>query len=192
MKKLMLILAGVALAASTQAASISWKSGTAVKAPGSDGVFGTANAASGTLSMYVFIIDQASYDSLDVANVVNSYKDQTSAATASKVGFGGAAGGMVSTSHDDWIADQNTTYYAVILLSYKDGDTEMFIGNKASAIINGSGAGGVVNNLAKFEGGGTSGTKISGWTTAGAVPEPTSALLVLLGVAGLALRRKQG
>ena len=32
----------------------------------------------------------------------------------------------------------------------------------------------------------------SGWQSASAVPEPTSALLILVGVAGLALRRKRG
>jgi hypothetical protein len=31
----------------------------------------------------------------------------------------------------------------------------------------------------------------AGWYAAGAVPEPTSGLLLLIGVAGLALRRKQ-
>ena len=188
MKKLMVLLAGIALVCSTQAASIIWKSGTAVKAPNADGSFGTANAASGTLSMYVWIVDAATYNSLDVAKVVETYSSKISTATGKKESFGGAAGGQVSTTHDDWVADQNTTYYAAILLKYASGDTEMYIGNKATGIVNGAGSGATVNNLAKYIGGGTSGTAIAGYAS---VPEPTSGLLLLLGVAGLALKRKR-
>ena len=189
MKKLMVLLAGIALVCSTQAASIIWKSGTAVKAPNADGTFSTANAASGTLSMYVWIIDAATYNSLDVSTIANTYSSQTGTADGNKEGFGGAAGGQVSTTHDDWVADKDTTYYAAILLKYKSGDTEMYIGNKATGIVNGAGSGATVNNLAKYIGGGTSGTAISGYTAA--VPEPTSGLLFLLGIAGLALKRKR-
>lgn len=188
MKKLMLFLAGVVAVCSLQAAQLTWKSGTAVKAPGTDGAYGTANAASGTLSMYVFIIDKATYDALDVSKVASTYSSQTASATGKKEGFGGAAGGTVLTDHTDWVADKDTTYYAAVLLKYKSGDTEMYVGNKATGIINGSGSGGTINNLAKFVGGGTSGTAITGYSP---VPEPTSALLMLLGVAGLALKRKR-
>lgn len=189
MKKLMVLLAGIALVCSTQAAAISWKSGTAVKAPNADGSFSTANAASGTLSMYVWIVDAATYNSLDVAKVVETYSSQTATATAKNEAFGGAAGATVKTTHDDWSSDHETTYYAAILLKYKSGDTEMYIGNKATGAVNTSGTGATVNNLAKYIGGGTSGTAISGYTTA--VPEPTSGLLFLLGIAGLALKRKR-
>lgn len=191
MKKLLIVLIGFATACSLQAASIVWKSGTAVKAPTADGSFGTANAASGTLSMYVFIVDAATYSSLDVDKVVDTYSSQLSSATEKKESFGGAAGGQVSTTHNDWSTDAETTYYAAILLKYSSGGTEMFIGNKATGAVNTSGTGSTVNNLAKFIGGGTSGTAITGWSNTGSVPEPTSGLLLLLGVAGLALKRKR-
>ena len=188
MKKLMLFLVGVVAVCSLQAATLTWKSGTGVKAPNDDGTFGTANAGTGTLSMYVFIVDSSTYDSLDVSKVASTYASQTASATGKKEGFSGAAGGAVATTHDDWVADANTTYYAAILIKYKDGDKEVYIGNKASGVVNGSGSGATVNNLAKYVGGGTSGTAITGYSP---VPEPTSALLVLLGVAGLALKRKR-
>ena len=184
----MVLLAGVALVCSAQAASISWKSGTAVKAPNADGTFSTANAASGTLSMYVWIIDAATYNSLDVAKVAETYSSQTASATGKNEGFGGAAGATIKTTHNDWSTDQETTYYAAILLKYVSGETEMYIGNKATGAVNTSGTGSTVNNLAKYIGGGTSGTAIAGYAS---VPEPTSGLLLLLGVAGLALKRKR-
>lgn len=189
MKKILWVLAGIAMACSVQAATITWKTGTGVKGANADGSFTTANAGSGTLSMYVFILSAADYNSLDVASVVDTYASQLSSATESVTGKSGSTGVTVQTTHDDWVADQNTTYYAAILTEYKSGDIDMFIGNKATAIVNGSGAGGTVNNLAKYIGGGTSGTAISGYT--GAVPEPTSGLLFLLGIAGLALKRKR-
>lgn len=172
-----------------QAAQISWKSGTGIKGSNADGSFTSGSAASGTLSMYVFIIDAATYSALDVSKVVDTYASQTSSATASKLAFGGAAGATVNTTHDDWVADQDTSYYAAILIKYNGGDGDMYIGNKATGVVNGAGSGATVNNLAKYIGGGTSGTAISGYTAA--VPEPTSGLLFLLGIAGLALKRKR-
>ena len=190
MKKVLLVLAGIAMACSVQAATITWKTGTGIKGANADGSYTTGNAASGTLAMYVFILSESEYNSLDVASVVDTYASKLSSATESVSGKSGSTGATVQTTHNDWVADQDTTYYAAILTEYKSGDVDMFIGNKATGIVNGSGAGGTVNNLAKFIGGGTSGTAVAGYTT-GSVPEPTSGLLLLLGVAGLALKRKR-
>ena len=191
MKKVIVLLVAVAMAASMQAASIIWKTGTGIKAPGENGAFSTTTAATGTLGLYVWIVDKATYDGLTADSVVSSYKDALGSATGSATGKGGATGAQVTTTHNDWVADQNTTYYAAVLTTYtKDGTTQC-IGNLATAIVNGSGTGSTVNNLAKFVGGGTSGTAITGYSTGGDVPEPTSGLLLLVGSALLALRRKQ-
>ena len=69
----------------------------------------------------------------------------------------------------------------------------MFIANKATVAINTAGTDATVANLAKNWGGGT-GPAITGWVKAGGsgdIPEPTSGLLLLVGGAMLALRRRQ-
>ncbi len=184
MKKLIVMCAAVALAFTASAASCKWSTGTLVKAPNDDGSFSTANAGSGTLTMYVWIVDQATYNSTSLDAI--SSKDTSSATSKSGAG---AAGITVTTTIDDWTANQDNPVYALVLTKYKSGDVEGYIANKAVGNINGSGTGGSVGNLAKNLGGGT-GTAITGWTVAG-VPEPTSGILMLVGLGALALRRRR-
>ncbi len=194
MKKLIVMCAAVALAFTASAASCTWNTGTLIKAPSDDGSFGSANAGSGTLSLYVWIVDQATYNSTSLDDIAS--KD-VSTATQSKTGGSGSTGVKVSTTHDQgtgvgqWQTDQNNPIYALILTKYKSGDVEGYIANKATGNINGSGTGGTISNLAKNMGGG-SGTAISGWSGIGGdVPEPTSGILMLVGLGALALRRRK-
>ena len=189
MKKLFIATVAAALAFGAQAASCSWKTGTTIKAPGEDGTFTSANAASGTLSMYVWIVSESVYNSTSLDAIAS--KD-VSTATANKTGAGGSTGATVTTTINDWTADQNNPVYALILTKYKSGDVEGYIANKAVGNVNGSGTGGTVNNLAKYIGGSTTGTAITGWSGIGSdVPEPTSGILMLVGLGALALRRRK-
>ena len=191
MKKLMFVLAALA-AGMVQAASINWGTGTAVKGikSDSDPSFGTANAATGTLNIYVWLVDAATYNSTDVSSIADTYGSKLSTATASATGKSGAAGATTKTDNLDFSTTENTPYYGLVLVGLdpdKDGTMDYFIANKAVGNVNTSGNGGSIPNLAKNLGGG-SGTALTGWT---AVPEPTSGLLLLLGMAGLALKRKR-
>lgn len=85
--------------------------------------------------------------------------------------------------------------YTLILIAkdnvsaLKDGDTyKMVVANGTSAITAVPGAG-ETTYFADF----TNGTQYASgsWTSATVVPEPTSGLLLLLGMAGLALKRKR-
>jgi len=73
-------------------------------------------------------------------------------------------------------------YLALVL--YDDGENEAF---RAFGLGNGIKEGG---GVAFDDIGATAGT-VGAWTTASNVPEPTSGLLVLLGLAGLALKRRR-
>ena len=195
MKKLMFVLAAVLAAGMVQAASINWGTGTAVKGVTSDSnpAFGSANAASGTLNVYVWLVDAATYNSTSVDKIWETYGSKLNTATASATGKSGAAGATAKTDGLSFSTTENTPYYGLVLTAYdpdKDGTMDYYIANKAVGNVNTSGNGGSISNLAKNLGGG-SGTAFTGWTSASSVPEPTSGLLRLVGLAGLALRRRR-
>ena len=193
MKKLMFVLAAVLAAGMAQAAAITWGTGTAIKGVKSDSdpSFGTANAAAGTLNIYVWLVDAATYNSTGVDKIWDTYGSKLNTATASVTGKSGAAGATAKTDGLAVSTTEATPYYGLVLVGLdtdKDGTLDYYIANKAASEINTAGSNGSVANLAKNLGG-TGGTAITGWTAA--VPEPTSGMLLLLGMAGLALRRKR-
>ena len=192
MKKLMFVLAAVLAAGMVQAASINWGTGTAVKGvqSDSDSSFGTSTAASGTLNVYVWLVDAATYNSTGVDKIWDTYGSKLNTATASVTGKSGATGATAQTDGLTFSTTEDTPYYGLVLVGLdtdKDGTLDYYIANKAESNINTAGKGTAVANLAKNLGG-TGGTAITGWTS---VPEPTSGILLLIGMAGLALRRKR-
>ena len=193
MKKIIFALAAAVLAVGVQGAAIDWKMGTSIKAPNADGSIGTSNAGAGTLSMYVWLVDQATYNAATADSILAGYSGQLGTATGSVTGKAGNVGGTVTTDGLAFSATENTPYYALVLTQYTSGETEMFIANKATTMINTAGTKASVLNLAK-NWGGAGGPAITGWVKAGGggdIPEPTSGLLLLVGGAMLALRRRQ-
>lgn len=194
MKKLMFVFAAVLAVGMMQAATITWGTGTAVKGITSDSnpAFGSSNAASGTLNIYVWLVDATTYNSTGVDKIWDTYGSKLSTATASATGKSGAAGATAKTEDLTFSTTEDTPYYGLVLTGLdtdKDGTLDYYIANKGTAAINTAGSNASVANLAKNLGG-TGGTAITGWTSA-SVPEPTSGLLMLVGLAGLALRRKR-
>ena len=194
MKKLMFTLAAVLAAGMIQAAQVTWNTGTAVKGITSDSnpAFGSANAASGTLSLYVWLVNEATYNSTGIDKIWDTYGASLGTATASVTSKSGVAGTNVRTTGLSFSTTEDTPYYGLVLVGLdtdKDGTLDYYIANKATANINTAGTDATISNLAKNLGG-TGGTAITGWTSA-SVPEPTSGLLMLMGLAGLALRRKR-
>ena len=171
MKKIMIMLGAVAMAACVQAAAVSWSTGS-LYAPNADGSF-SSSRLSGTWGSYEV--------------VVNFYADNAGEMGAAIAGVTGntdttaALGNFSGTTSDSFTAEKS--YWAqVIVKATSKGDKPVTYTMTSEAV--------------KFEMP-TNADGAVNFTNAGAmpgtwdVPEPTSGLLLLLGVAGLALKRKR-
>ena len=215
MKKLMIAAAIVCAAAITQAATVTWGTGY-LKGP-ADTTKSGSSAATGdylknivgsewtvTLKIYSDSLG-ATLVASDAVKLTYDGKTFSTARVAvdSKVApttLGTVAGTFSSTAkgtkvaNDKWSGlSDGTEYYYQILV--KGGVGETWSAEKASAITAfetaESSTGSVTINA-------STATELAGWasqawtvTATSAVPEPTSAMLILLGMAGLALRRRR-
>ena len=177
MKKIMCVLGAVALAASAHAAAVAWNSGS-----NSNGFKDPDGNSLKSSTLYTMIV--TFYDT-DGTTVLGTQSDNTASGT-------GAYSGTYSGY--DFVADK--TYYASAIISANDGSftREAGIGSFAipsdgsNASINFTTGAGFETASQKW---GTTWTDTSGGGGSGGVPEPTSGLLLLVGGAMLALRRKQ-
>ena len=196
MKKIITVVAIVGSAIVTNAATVNWASG-AMQTPTSatDGTLSGSKLTSSsgyTVAMYAF--ESLSSISYDAGDLFKWYQKDTSAQFKGLTAIEGnvtmGASSTTGTARGVVSEDAGTTVYAAILFVLSDattGEAKWYIENNASkatakAAVN-------VSNLALKVGGGSS-TIPTAWVPAG-VPEPTSAMLMLLGMAGLALRRKR-
>lgn len=173
MKKIMILVAAVVMAAVAQAASVAWNSGAVY---GTDGLAKVGKGATDYTVAVMFFNDAAGTDA--VSGITGTTSSSLSG-TGSK--YSGVADGFVG----------GNTYYAQILIT-----TAGYEAKSEVAQFVASGTGDTSLNFASGEGFSTVrpllDTSVAGtWKSTGDVPEPTSGLLVLLGMAGLALRRKQ-
>ena len=183
MKKLMIVLGALATAMSVQAATVKWTSGT-IYTPGSDGAFTATKAASGSVSYYLWTMNAETYASTTLDGIA---KLDTGTATAT--GKNTALGSVVSYSDTKNYSANDAVNWA-ILFTYTDSDgKEWYIANMGTGSVDSLGSQISFGNLASAS---STYASVSGWTAAGgAIPEPTSGLLMLVGLAGLALRRKR-
>ena len=192
MKKLMMIVAAFALAASAQAATYNWKWSSTLKDP-------TSTAFSGTV--YLFNAQDYSQQTILTAFLANPGSYSLSGAIDSfatsngKNGTGADIpeaniGTLRTVSEDEKYVDY---FYAA---TFKSGDDNyIFLTSTYSVFVNASQDTAMSQSLSGSTVAPDGTTSIQSgkiWygEAAPVIPEPTTGLLVLLGVAGLALRRR--
>ena len=190
MKKLIIAAVAIAFSAVVQAGTVSWGSGslkTAADATGGWSATGV-NAAGALVTMSVYLVDADTYSAMSSKSMADLYawaSEQTADYTALNKNTSGTIIGAATAKETN--GEASTTYYSVIIAEYTDATYgNMYMATTKAVTANATGTG-AANNIF----GTTSGPAIAGGWAATAVPEPTSGLLLLLGMAGLALRRKQ-
>ena len=183
----MVMIAAVAISAGLNAASISWETG-GMK-------WGGETMAKETFSGSLWLVSDISAFtgitdgkalSLAIFNASSGLGDPTFGPQLS-----GKGGALTFDPDGDYTYTVGNTYYAVILYSTTQEGTDYYMGNYASYTPE-SDAGFTVTDLGKKIGGDSlAKTEYATAWAAQSIPEPTSGLLLLLGMAGLALRRRR-
>ena len=179
MKKILIIGVVLCTAIAAHAAAFNWSTKTTGKIynPGT-----TTTFASGTA--YLFADTGTTAQAAIFAELVAGNDISGKALDSNSISAGGIAKKATTFSYDGDI----TAYFAIV-----DGDN-FFIGPTASAEAVAVGSNSISFNAKTASQAAlmdsAAGFKGAGWYTA-SVPEPTSGLLMLLGIAGLALRRRR-
>ena len=185
MKKLMIALAVAAIAAIGNAASVNWQSGGVLDPNG--------NVANKSVTAYLWVIDATTYDTLAANTTGKAMSDAVYAAYGSKTGDAYASTvttkkGAANLTDDSKSYSAGDSAYGVLLYTYGTGDDLQYMGNVGKVTLESSmDADSGMMSINLF---GDTTKAATAWSTA-AVPEPTSGLLMLLGMAGLALRRRR-
>ena len=182
MKKLIIAAAVVGLAAASPAASFDWKT---AKTGGAVNAFEGGSIVESTV--YIFTSDQAS----SILSAWAAGEAWSSGALDSSTIASTGKIAVKSTTFDYGGAGTAATIDAIFAFTERVGDKDyLYISTTASA--NGTSVGGQTINFTE-SGVSTAVNDASSFSGAGwyAVPEPTSGLLMLVGLAGLALRRKR-
>ena len=180
MKKLMIAAAIVCAAAVSQAAAITW---------GSDKVYDHTGAAiKSTGTFYAIQITEDQFKAFNEgtsektiwetygADIKDGKVTATGVSKSSSSKFAGATNGT----------EKNTDYWFALIATTGTGDA-MYYYTETKAVTTGEDGIAAPNFAAAIN---TAAGAQAAWKAA-AVPEPTSGLLLLLGVAGLALRRRR-
>ena len=193
MKKLLIACVAVAMAAVVQAASVSWTI-TNVYSPSDS----TSKVASGSMSAWLFV----TANSTDVTSV----KTTTMAAVQAVLEGGDLTGlSSLAAAHGNNNADGAFTGVSALPTTFSSGSLTAFAvvvdsTDLATAQNYFLASGGAEKTVTFSSATGTKAlafgsqasiTQAAGGWTSTSVPEPTSGLLMLLGMAGLALRRKR-
>lgn len=184
MKKLMFMLVAVAVAACSQAASVYWTCTNVYAGNDTDKVSGIA---------YFLTTDMLAYSDAQAlsgkgADAIKTALGSAYSYTASDGTFSVASPGVANATLG--LSDgSDYTAYLMIFDTATVTDSSKFYLTATKSLSTYSGADDTVG--VKWSSQGTASKQATGWASASPVPEPTSGLLMLVGLAGLALRRRR-
>ena len=199
MKKLMIAAAIVCAAAISQAASVSWQSGTFTDLPTCYGFTAYETTGSGevngciTAYVWEFATDQGFSSAADVwAEYQKGAAGKLDIANA-LTGTSDAFEGNADIAGANTWSDGATVYAAILYLHNQEDDAGNFTGDQDFYMANvaqgqASNLGAKVTDLGNTFGGAAAGGAATEWQP---IPEPTTGLLMLLGMGALALRRRR-
>ena len=193
MKKLMIVAAVTVLAVVTNAATVNWQSGTIYTASNAEGTTGSgtsyrANTGTRLVTAYLYTLTADEYAAAltkSTTELYNSYKSATATKTQTSTAMGLA--NISQTGLPDGTTESPQSIYGLVLYvdtasaATYDG-VDAFVKSYIGTTTWKNSTGANLSNLAASQ---------ANWTAVGNIPEPTSGLLMLLGMAGLALRRKR-
>ena len=185
MKKVMIVLAAIAMAGATQAAVIKWSTGK-VTLPGT-----TSNMTASNTALYFWAENIA--DPWASAKVTSTGEGDAAvySVAATDAQTAGYKTGSATITPKSTYSKDDTAYGAVIITYDSNGDGKIGVGDY---YMTGTGS-----YTLEADANATKSLAMSSWTQITAsssggttpVPEPTSGLLLLVGGAMVALRRKQ-
>ena len=190
MKKLMIACVAMAMAAAAQAASVSWTI-TNVYSPADT----TAKVAAGSMSAWLFVtanstdVTTIKTTTLAAVQAVLDTGDLTGLSSlAAAHGTNAAAGNITGATGLDGFSSGTLTAFAVVVDSTDLASAQNYFLASGGATKDVTFTSATGNKSLAFGSQATITQAAGAWT---AVPEPTSGLLMLLGMAGLALRRRR-
>ena len=194
MKKLMIAAVIVCAAIVTQAATFNWKTGKSqeIAMPGTEDTYVSSATA------YIFAYSTTGKGTVvDPATFVTAFAAGTLDLSSAALDFATMTDGVVPQTSPDFnygAVGDSTKFFMALIAKDGAGNDMLYISPESTAVAGAEGK----TNTAQIKGWEAStaaakdaaaGYAGAGWYTA--VPEPTSGLLLLLGVAGLTLRRRR-
>ena len=184
MQKLILAVTAASMAICSNAARVNWKTSSYIGDGTSSGV---------TAAAIVYLIDSATLTQSSIYSAVDGGKTLADAIGVNSVASAALTSGEISKQTLEISATGDKTYYMVLFDSTIGTDGALYFSEEITKTL-------LTTGSANYSFASDSSIKavaanMSGFDTAGggwvAVPEPTSGLLLLIGMAGLALKRKR-
>ena len=183
----MIVAAIVCAATMSQAATITW--GGAIADPAYDGTY-TNNQAYPATAMLLWSSEAFTGVAKEISGIAVGSTADNGGSVVKTFNITAQEAVNTWTFSDDYVTTVTADGYYAVLITNGDGTKASYydIGNVTGTTASSS----PVNKTVNATWGGGEWLEQGGYTvTVGAVPEPTSGLLLLLGVGGLALRRRR-